>query len=292
MAKCTAKNKICWYLGFTMARWRMAYGIPQLFGIKAGWWKFTAATYVPYTRQSPPVESIVTYSDYRLGGFTFFGSRWVRGILIEPRQNMQSSFASIRTEKKHHGLFWHTSVDPQLHLKDKDYWILEEQNGAYWLFKEIFKEISVLQFMSTAPRTRVEQFHGTDVAKLRLLHVHPNVDQKKLLRQNGQVENLSRCHPPKPKKTMVFPAEWSIFGGLLCHKPRLRGGKTTIGRSWWSSYVRLPGEFWSNTLGSSPTYLGETQQFKVTGWWFGAFFIFHNILGIILPHWFSYFSEG
>lgn len=28
MAKCTAKNKICWYLGFTMARWRMAYGIP------------------------------------------------------------------------------------------------------------------------------------------------------------------------------------------------------------------------------------------------------------------------
>ena len=43
-------------------------------------------------------------------------------------------------KKKHHGLFWHTSVDPQLHLKDKDYWILEEQMVLIDYLKKYLKK--------------------------------------------------------------------------------------------------------------------------------------------------------
>jgi len=46
------------------------------------------------------------------------------------------------------------------------------------------------------------------VAKLRLLHVHPNVDQKKLLRQNGQVATRKSVKMPssQAQKNDGFPS--------------------------------------------------------------------------------------
>ena len=200
-------------------------------------------------------------------------------------------------KKKHHGLFWHTSVDPQLHLKAKDYWILEEQMVLIEYLKKYLKKFPCFNSCQLLPEQELSNSMDR-CGQVAAIACPSKCWPKKTPKTKWSSCNQKICQDailPSPKKRWFSqPSDpfISIFGGFLCHKPRLRGGKTTTGRSWWSSYVRLPGEFWSNTLGSSPTYLGETQQFKVTGWWFGAFFIFHNILGIILPNWFSYFSEG
>ena len=64
------------------------------------------------------------------------------------------------------------------------------------------------------------------------------------------------------------------------------------------SIVRRTSSFWClNQLVQPISWFSPSSWWfswlckSATGWWFGTFFIFHNIR-IILPNWLSYFSEG
>ena len=51
---------------------------------------------------------------------------------------------------------------------------------------------------------------------------------------------------------------------------------------WSASWILLEVAGWFSLV--TLTYL--------SGWWFGTFFIFHNIWDVILPNWRSYFQRG